>query len=424
MNPQSTHRSPGNEDEAARNPEAVYLSRQPIYDRKLQLHGYELLYRSSVSNVARFRDGDRATAQVIHNAIELGLDQVIGDETAFVNLTPNFILDDFCRSLPRDRIVLEVNHKLLSDGVVLERLLALHREGFRIAIDEFRRATGVEHIDRLSAIVKVDITSLDAEQLMRTVSVLRDTGSRMLAEKVETGDELDLCRDLGFDLFQGFFFSKPRLMQGRQIPVNRLSAMRLVTRLQDPRTRAEDLEALIRQDVTLSYKLLRFVNSAYCGVPRKVESIAHATVMIGLDRLRTWSSLLMLGSIEDKPRELVRTAVVRARMCEEMALAVGISSPESYFTVGLLSVLDALLDTRMADVVRRLPLTEQVAEALLMHTHRQGQLLALAIAYEQDDAPLVTELCRQTGLSSAAATQAYLTAIRWSDDVAREMGIG
>ncbi len=423
MNPQSTDASTPDLDEAARNPEAVYLSRQPIYDRQLDLHGYELLYRSGVANVARFRDPDRATAEVIHNAIELGLDQVIGDETAFINLTANFILDDFCRSLPHERVVLEVNHSLLEDGLVLARLRSLREEGFRIAIDEFRFSRGLEHVGKLAPIVKVDITSLDAEELVCTVSALKETGSRLLAEKVETADDLDLCREIGFDLFQGFFFSKPRLMQGRQIPVSRLSAVRLVTRLQDPAIRAEDLDELIRQDVTLSYKLLRFVNSAYCGVPRNVESIAHATMMVGLDRLRTWSSLLMLGSIEDKPRELVRTAVVRARMCEEMALAVGIPSPQSYFTVGLLSVLDALLNTGMADVVRRLPLSEQVAEALLLYKHRQGQLLALAIAYERDDGLLMNELCRQVGLSTAATSQAYLTAIRWSDDVTREMGI-
>ena len=233
-------------------------------------------------------------------------------------------------------------------------------------------------------------TSEDA--LKELVPELQKFNVRLIAEKVETQDQFQLCSDLGFDYFQGYFFCKPKLVEGKQIPTNRLAATRLVAKLQHPDLTADQIEETIRQDVTLSYKLLRFVNSAYSALPRNVDSIGHAAMMIGTARLRNWASLLMLATMDDKPRELMVTGIVRAKMCEQLAELTGIRMPERFFTTGLFSVLDAMLDSKMENVLERLPLSEEIVQALLTREEILGRMLDFTIAYEQGDWQRLAEI--------------------------------
>lgn len=318
----------------------AYVSRQPIYRSKMDVYGYELLFRDSgAADRAVIVDGDRATAQVILNFIEIGLERIVGPDLAFINLTRNFILDGHCASLPKDRVVLEVLKDVTADSAIIQSLQQLSRQGYVIALDDFVYEESLRPLVELANIIKVDILGVDRNALERHVSALKDFKVRLVAEKVETLEEFEFCEGLGFEYFQGFFFCKPKLIQGRQIPMNRLAATRLVAKLQDPNIKGEELEETIKQDAALSYKLLLFVNSAYCALPREVDSIGHAAMLIGTARIRTWASLLMLASMDDKPRELMVTAIIRAKMCEQLAEAQHVRNAEQFFTVGLFSVL-------------------------------------------------------------------------------------
>ncbi len=401
----------------------AFVSRQPIYTKRLDVYGYELLFRDSVTDQANVTDGDSATAQVILNFIEFGFDEIIGDRLAFVNLTRNFILDGHCQSLPKDRIVVEVLEDVTAEPGVVKELGNLKDQGYIIALDDFVYEDRLKPLVELANIIKVDLRATDPDSLGPLVDNFHKYDVRLLAEKVETQDEFELCTRLGFDYFQGYFFCKPKLIQGKQIPTNRLAATRLVAKLQSPDINARDLEETIRQDVTLSYKLLRFLNSAHCGLARHVDSIGHAAMLIGVSRLRNWASLLMLASMDDKPRELMVTGIVRAKMCEELAAANGFPLSEQFFTVGLFSVLDAMLDSPMEDVLDRIPLSDEIAHALITHEELLGRILNFTIAYERGDWERLSEFGKALKLDPPGIRNAYINAIRWTKEVTHEMNI-
>ena len=401
----------------------AYVSRQPIYTKRIEVYGYELLFRDSATNQANIVDGESATAQVILNFIEFGVNEIVGDHPAFINLTRDFILEGHCEALPKDRIVLEVLEDVTAEPEIVKELRRLKHKGYMIALDDFVYEESLRPLVELADIIKVDVMATDRDALEPIVSNFNKFNVRLLAEKVETQDEFDFCSDLGFDYFQGYFFCKPKLIAGKQIPTNRLAATRLVAKLQDPDIKGDELEETIRQDVTLSYKLLRFVNSAHLSLPRKVESIGHAAMMIGVSRLRTWASLLMLASMDDKPRELMVTGIVRAKMCEELAAANGLSMGEQFFTVGLFSVLDAMLDSRMEDALDQLPLSDEIVQALITHEELLGRMLDFTIAYEQGDWERLAEVGSTLKLDPPAIRKAYMNAVKWTMEITNELNI-
>ena len=401
----------------------AYVSRQPIYTKRMDVHGYELLFRDSEINQANIVDGESATAQVILNFIEFGVNEIVGDHPAFINLTRDFILEGHCDALPKDRIVLEVLEDVTAEAEIVIELRRLKDKGYIIALDDFVYEESLRPLVELANIIKVDVMATDRDALERIVSNFNKFNVHMLAEKVETVDEFDFCSNLGFDYFQGYFFCKPKIIEGKQIPTNRLAATRLVAKLQDPDIKADELEETIRQDVTLSYKLLRFVNSAHLSLPRKVESIGHAAMMIGVYRLRTWASLLMLASMDDKPRELMVTGIVRAKMCEELAAANAFSMGGQFFAVGLFSVLDAMLDSRMEDVLDTLPLSDEIVQALITHEELLGRILDFTIAYEQGDWERLAEVGSSLKLDPPAIRTAYMNAVKWTMEITNELNI-
>ena len=405
------------------NVSTAYVSRQPIYTKRVDVHGYELLFRDSTINQANIVDGDSATAQVILNFIEFGFDELVGEHPAFINLTRNFILGGHCAALPKDRVVLEVLEDVSAEPGIVRALRKLKDQGYIIALDDFVYEERLRPLVELAHIIKVDVMATERDALAALVSNFHKFNVRLLAEKVETQDEFDYCSDLGFDYFQGYFFCKPKLIEGKQIPTNRLAATRLVAKLQMPDIKGEELEETIRQDVTLSYKLLRFVNSAYCALPRNVDSIGHAAMLIGVSRLRTWASLLMMASMDDKPRELMVTGIVRAKMCEELAVANGFSMGEQFFTVGLFSVLDAMLDSRMEDVLDKLPLSDEIVQALITHEELLGRMLDFTIAYEQANWERLAEVGKTLKLDPPAIRKAYMNAVKWTMEITNELNI-
>ena len=402
----------------------AYVSRQPIYRSKMDVYGYELLFRDSgAADRAVIVDGDRATAQVILNFIEIGLERIVGPDLAFINLTRNFILDGHCASLPKDRVVLEVLEDVTADSEIVQSLQQLSRQGYVIALDDFVYQESLRPLAELANIIKVDILGVDRNALEQHVSALKEFKVSLVAEKVETQEEFEFCEGLGFEYFQGFFFCEPKLIQGRQIPMNRLAATRLVAKLQDPDIKGEELEETIKQDAALSYKLLLFVNSAHYALPRRVDSIGHAAMLIGTARIRTWASLLMLASMDDKPRELMVTAIIRAKMCEQLAEAQHVRNAEQFFTVGLFSVLDAMLDCLMADVLEKLPLSEETTAALLNHEGLLGKILDFTLAYERSEWDRLAELTTQLRLDPATIRSAYLKAVTWTMEITSELKI-
>ncbi len=388
----------------------TFVGRQPIFDRRLEVIGYEILFRGFDSEHATFADGDRATSRVLLNAfIDIGLDQLVGNNLAFINFTRGLLLEQRSLLSLDVRMVIEVLEDVDLDEEMIEVLRSLSGAGYHIALDDVVDPQRVVRLLDSVDIVKLDILAIDRDHLAQHAATLQKQGVKMLAEKVETLEEFNLCRDLGFDYFQGYFLCRPKVVVGQRMPADRQAILLLLARLQDPDLEFDEMAGLVQKDVSLSYKLMRLINSAYYAMPTRVNSIRQALTLLGTRQVQAWVSLLLLSQIDDKPRELMTIAAIRARMCELLALASGVRSAEAYFTVGLFSVLDALLDLPMQEVLSSLPLSDKVADALFHYEGHMGAVLACAQAYERGNWDDVYRL----GLDPALIRDTYLEALRW-----------
>lgn len=391
----------------------IFIGRQPIFDRDLQVYGYELLFRDGKANSAEVLDGDQATAQTLVNGImDFGLEQVVGNRLAFVNLTRGFLLDQGRLPAMQTRLVLEVLEDISPDAEILAA------RGYTIALDDFTYREELLPLVRSAQIIKLDLPQIGIEALPTHVERLRPYGLRLLAEKVETHEQFELCKSLGIDYFQGFFLSRPVTLARKRLPANKLAVLQILAKLQEPNTGIGDLERLISTDVSLSYRILRFVNSVQFATGRQIDNIRRAIVMTGLSQIRTWVSLIMLSKLDDKPTELIRIALVRARLCELLSKRLALASPETCATAGLFSTLDALLDQPLAEILSSLPLNSEIASALLEGRGRIGEVLQCALACERGD----WEAASRLGLAEQVLSSTCLEAIGWAEANSRALG--
>src|SRR5215813_4503269 len=262
--------------------ERVLVSRQPIFSENMAELGYELLFRNSDKDQASFSDGDEATAEVIINTfMDIGLDAMVGRRMAFINFDRNLILGNYCDCLPRDRVVLELLEKGAPDAALITKLQALHTAGYWIALDDFVAKESSRTLLELAHFVKIDLTTNDWSAVERSLAVVRKHPAKVIAKKVETREQFNTCKVLGFDYFQGYFFCRPQLVEGRRLPVSRLATAPLITKLNNPGVDLKELEQAIGLDVALSDKLLRYVNSAAYSLAKPVNSIGHAITLVG-----------------------------------------------------------------------------------------------------------------------------------------------
>jgi EAL and modified HD-GYP domain-containing signal transduction protein len=266
----------------------------------------------------------------------------------------------------------------------------------------------------VARIVKLDLMALERQAVAEHVERLRPLGLKLLAEKVETHEDLEFCRQLGFDYYQGYFFCKPKTISGRSVATNQLIKLRLVSQLQAADVGFDELEDIISCDVGLSYRLLRYINSAFFSLPREVASIRQALVLLGQRNIRKWATLLVLADVDnDKPQELMVTGLIRARMCELLGQARGGLDADTYFTTGLFSVVDAMMDSTMEAILGELPLSEDIRAALLEHSGSPGEVLHTVLAFERGEIGEVAERLRE----SAPLQAAYLQSVAWAREV-------
>lgn len=389
----------------------IFIGRQPIYDRAGNRQAYELLYRTSDTNSCSIVDGDAATAEVIlHTLTTIGLESLLGPLPGFLNVTRDFILKDRLTALPRERIVLEVLEHVVVDEALLQALQRLAGEGFRIALDDFVWNPGTASLLPLAEIVKLDILATPLDELRQQVAKLRDAGvPKLLAEKIETEEQLNYCAELGFDLYQGYYFCQPSLVRGKAVPTNHAGVLLLLCKLNDPDATVDSIESLITRDVALTYRLLRHINSAWFGLSNRVESIRRALLLVGLRDIRVLATLMSLASLKGQRNDLSAIALLRATMCESLAEILEFPDPASAFTVGLLSIVDVMTSTPMGEVVASLPLTEQINDALAEQRGPLGRVLAGTLAYERGDWHVVEELL---DIDPTVLKDVYIAALR------------
>ncbi|CAM2005733.1 EAL and HDOD domain-containing protein [Acanthopleuribacter pedis] len=398
----------------------VFIARQPIFKRDRDVFGYELLFRDGLANFFGHHDVNEAAARVIADSTFLfGIDKIAGGKKAFVNVTRDMLVRRHAGLLPRHDVVLEILEHVEPDDAVIAACARLKDKGFTLALDDFVYREALSPLVDLATIIKIDWRAMSRDACRRLVEQLLPRKKLLLAEKLETEADFREALDMGFHYFQGYFFCRPTILSRRNLVGNRLIYLQLLKEIHKPEIDFATLEKLISQDLALSYKLLRYINSAFFALRNQIQSIRHALVLIGAVEVKKWATLLSLSTMaEDKPFELMQTAALRARLCELISVKLGLEQRRSeFFLMGLFTVIDALLDRPLMEVLLEIPLVKDIKKALLHRgkgNHRN--VLEVVTAYEAGDWPAVESWSEKAGLDPAPLPSLYLEALQWVQD--------
>ncbi len=380
----------------------IHVGRQPIFDRDLKVMGYELLYRESASATQCVADLQMASAVVIANSmLDFGLDTLTGGTLAFFNCSSSAWSQELFELLPKDKVVLEVLEDTVCDAELQQIVRNAKARGYRIALDDAVSLQDREELLPYVDIIKLELPALTDDEVRELTRVHKNDGRKVLAEKVETQEQFKTTKDAGCDYFQGYFFAKPTTLSSKRLPQTHLQTLRLLSDLSDEGTDSEKIAEKVAGDVALSVRILRYANSAAVGSRTKHTSIQHAISMIGFNTLRKWAQVIaMSGLATDKPSELMITALMRARFCE-LVVAKGKNAHPGAFTVGLFSLLDAMMDRPLDESFKELHLADEIEAALLRGEGELGRSLSIARAYEHFDWDQIVRLApNQSDLSS------------------------
>lgn len=395
----------------------ILFARQPILDRSQDVFAYELLFRNGTVDHAEFVDGDLATRSVLLNAFaDNSAPQLLNGKPGFLNIRLNMAtnLPDFAVEFLYAEI-LESEHHLANLDYEIEMLV---RRGFRVALDDFEmKHYRPELIDAVD-IVKLDVISMTRDEIIAAVEQLKKHDVLLLAEKVESYEIYHFCEGLGFDYFQGYFFCRPELVTGHVLNANRKSLFDLLLLLYKPDDDINGISQVIKRDAVLTYKLLKLVNSSFYRRAMTVESIEHAVVLLGLQRIRSWATLVCLGELNDKPQELQTESFMRATMCEALGANISEEMAQKCFSVGMLSSLDAWFDQPLSTLLSRLPLSADLNTALLKHEGVLGEILSTCLNYIHTHWHLIPEEGIQAlDLGLVEITKAYEESIIKTDEM-------
>ncbi|MBI5546121.1 MAG: HDOD domain-containing protein [Deltaproteobacteria bacterium] len=401
-----------------------FLARQPIFDPQSAVYAYELLFRSAADkNWFTGQDPDQASGKVIHSSVlDFDWESLTGGRRAFVNLTRQGLLAGWVKVLPPEKAVVEVLETVAPDPEVIAACAELKRAGYLLALDDFVYAPEYEPLLALADFVKIDfLLTKERSQREAIARALLPRRIRMLAEKVETREDLAQGRELGYTLFQGYFFCRPEMLATKEIPPSRLAYLRLLQELHRPEVGFDRLEQIVKQDLSLSVKLLRYLNSAAFRWSSRVSTIRQALALLGERPLRQWASVAAFASLgEGRPAELVVTSLVRALFCERLAACAGLAGAQlDLFLVGLLSALDALVGRPLPELLAGLSLRDEVRDTLLGggRPTKLAPIWALAQTWERGDFVAAEALGQQVSVPTRTIAETYRQALAQADAV-------
>lgn len=392
----------------------IFIGRQPIFDNKMRVYAYEILFRTAENaSVANVIDDSVATAQVMTNLFStFGLDDIVGEKIAFINFNEDFLLKDTQSFLPKRKVVIEVLETVHPTPEIKKQLKELSKKGYRIALDDYDFDDELSPFEELSDIIKVDIMAAGPKKMIANIPRLKQTKKRLLAEKVETKQQFEFCKQLGFDFFQGYFFAKPTVIKGKSLENNQANILRFLSSVFDPNIDMHKLSSMISQDVSMSQKLLKMASLTEDS--DAIKSIHDVVLRLGLNRLQSWASVISLASASDKPSELLTTSLIRAKFCELVGEKVKDFSKDSYFVVGLFSTLDAVMDQPLEEILADLAFDEKIKQALL--EEEKNGLAKTLNTVKQIEAGYIP-ITTHSGLSATEISAIYLQAMEFANKV-------
>ena len=411
--------------ELALSSDDFFLARQPILGRNQHLVAFELLYRSADAGAAHVTDDAAATAAVIAHASQLGLDKVVGKQLAFVNVDEIVLMSDFVRFLPHDKVILEILETVKPSPALIERVRELKRDGFKFALDDvIADSDDVRQLIELVDVIKVDVQAVAPGTLAALVEQLRSPGKKLLAEKVETLAEFEQCLALGFAYFQGYYFARPAILSGKKIAPSEMVILRLLDMINSDAENSE-IEMAVKRDALLSLNLLRLVNTPAAGARARIDSVGQALLMMGRSQLQRWLQILLYakpGVTVEFNSPLLQMATTRGKLMELMAKKIKPElrpRAETGFTVGIMSLMDALFSMSMADVLDTVAVADDVRAALLAREGALGEMLKVAELIEnaKKGAQLGKSL-RYLGMTVKDVRDIEVAAFTWVDELA------
>ena len=396
-----------------------YAARQPILNRNKELFGYELLFRDSLENVFPSINEDEATSRLIEGSqLSLGLEEMTGDKPAFINFTLETLVKGYAKTLATNEVVVEILETVQPGKRLLAAVKELKELGYTIALDDYKHAPVWRHFYPYVDIIKIDWLDTSLDEIKEIIQQTKDFPSiKFLAEKVETYEQFEQAMELGFEYFQGFFFAKPEVVQSKALAPSEMALAELLYETSNPEMDLKKVTQVFERDVNLSYKLLRYTNSAAFKRRAEISTIKQALVVLGIEELKRFLSVLFTAQVSsDKPPELMRLSLTRAKFAELLAeQAQQYQETSKAFLTGMLSLIDGILDQKMETILEKLPLSQEIKEAILKSEGRLADYLSLVEAYEQAKWQEANEIKARLNLDSDKIPTAYHDALQWAN---------
>ncbi|GGI76794.1 EAL and HDOD domain-containing protein [Shewanella gelidii] len=396
----------------------TYVARQPIFDAENKVIAYELLYRDGDKNCFPNIDSNEATSKIIaQNHLMSGFESIVQDKMAFINFSEDTILHHFPTSIDPEQVYIEVLETVNITPELVKACQELHRLGYRLAFDDFDFDSKWDPLLPYISMIKVDVQQFSIIQISKNIRQLEGSGIILLAEKVETETEFVRLRHLGFQYFQGYYFARPEMFKQKNIAPSKQNLLQLMAESAKPHLDLEVVSTIIERDVSLSYKLLRFINSSAFAKRQEIASLKHALSYMGEVEVKKFISLIALAKLaEDKNPELTNMAIIRAKFCSNLSAYKNESqNPPSAFLTGLFSLIDVMLDMELGLALEKLPVQEQIKLALTDKVGSLGGYLELIRAFEQANWVQVDNLSKQLAVPNQCILTAYTEAIQWAN---------
>lgn len=393
----------------------VYLGRQNIFNSDMNTFGYEVIYYtdSHGTNIVG-KNSISSALSIIYSILEIGTNALTQGKPAFFSLSGDFVCKQKILPFQADTggIFLDVADELINEKFI-SHIKRLQAQKYTIVLDN-------PHINRLTIpllkemkAARIDVSQFKSKELANLVTQLEPYELELYGYNIPDHEMFEICKSLKFRHFQGSFFTQPQIVKGHRLPSRRLFVLKMLASLYNPEIDIRDLEIIIRQDVSLGYKLMRMVNSAYYGLNSQIESIQHALVLLGINPLRSWLSVILLSEIDDQPGPLMSTAIIRGKMCELIGELIPNEETSSYFVTGLFSILDSMMGLPMSEILENLPMSEEINKALLNREGALGNTLQSVIAYEQNN----WQDINLPKVSIQQIREAYLKSIAWATEL-------
>ncbi|MBM7557392.1 EAL and HDOD domain-containing protein [Halanaerobacter jeridensis] len=398
-----------------------FVARQPIFDREENVCAYELLYREGLENIYNPEvDGDEATSQVLTSSFGvIGIEEITNGNRAFVNFTKELLIDEIATVFNPNTLVVEILEDIEPTPQVLAACKKIKDKGYIIALDDFVFDPDYLDLIDIADIIKVDFMISSLEERKRLVHIAQNKGIDLLAEKVETREELEEAKEMGYSYFQGYFFSKPVILKGDDLPVYPTNYFQVLNELNTDEPDIDKISQAIERDMSLSYKLLRLINSAIFALREEINSIKQALVLLGLDEVKKWFNLIIINELSDvDDEEVIKLSLLRAKFAESLSANLNIAGERhKFFLMGLFSLIDVLMNRNLKEVLEELPIAQEIKDGLTGQKGLYNAVFSAMIAYEKGKWDKVQAFLNEYKLEEETVGEAYLHAIEWSNDI-------